>query len=81
VGDTPGDHYWVWVNRANHRVERWDMVLQANKPPPDTYTWDDWEQHDGLWFATSKHGADKHVIYTRAIETVKAFPPSEFTQP
>ena len=81
VGDTPGDHYWVYVNRANHRIDRWDMVLQGSQPPPDSYTWDDWEQHDGLWFATAKHGADKHVIYTRAIETVRSFPASEFTQP
>ncbi|TMQ68781.1 MAG: hypothetical protein E6K80_13850 [Candidatus Eisenbacteria bacterium] len=22
VGETPGDHYWIYVDRANHRVER-----------------------------------------------------------
>jgi len=81
VGDTPGDHYWVWVNRGSHRVERWDMVLQGNKPPPESYSWEGWEQHDGLWFATTKRGADKHVIYTRNLETVDSFPAAEFTQP
>src|SRR5262249_46356317 len=49
VGLTPGDHYWVYVNRANHRVERWEMVLQGDQPPPEAYTWEGWERHDGLW--------------------------------
>ena len=53
VGETPGDHYWVYVNRANHRVENWDMVLEGDKPPPETWTWEGWEQKDGLWFPTA----------------------------
>ena len=32
VGDTPGDRYWVYVNRANTRVEKWDYVLQETEP-------------------------------------------------
>jgi len=80
VGDTPGDHYWVYVNRANHRVERWDMVLQGDQPPAESYTWEGWEQHDGLWFPTI-HRKDGTVIYTRAIETVASFPDREFTAP
>jgi hypothetical protein len=81
VGDTPGDHYWVYVNRATHRVDKWEMVLQGEHPPPEAYTWEDWEQHDGLWFPTAKRGAQGRTIYTRNIETVHAFPATEFTQP
>jgi len=80
VGETPGDHYWVYVNRANHRVERWDMVLQGDQPPPATYTWEGWEQHSGLWFPTA-HRQDKLVIYTRNVETVTQFKPGEFKNP
>src|SRR5205823_5267399 len=47
VGETPGDHYWVYVDRGNHRVERWDMVLQSDKPPPKSYTWEGWEAAGG----------------------------------
>jgi len=80
VGDTPGDHYWVFVNRANHRVERWDMVLQGDQPPARSYTWEGWERHDGLWFPTAHHG-DRAIIYTRNVETVSKFRPGEFTSP
>ena len=80
VGETPGDHYWVFVNRANHRVERWDMVLQDDAPPARSYTWEGWEQHDGLWFPTA-HRQENTVIYTRNIETVSKFGDKEFSAP
>ena len=80
VGDSPGDRYWVYVNRANHRVERWDMVLQGDAPPAKSYTWEGWEEHDGLWFATA-HRQENTVIYTRNIETVSAFGDKEFSAP
>ena len=75
VGLTPGDHYWVFVNRKNHRVEKWQMVLQGHQPPPDEYTWEGWEQHDGLWFPTAHKGADATTIYTRNVATRPPFPP------
>ena len=80
VGDTPGDHYWVYVDRANHRVERWDMVLQGDTPPAKSYTWEGWEQHGGLWFPTV-HRGDKAVIYTRNVELVSKFGDKEFSAP
>ena len=80
VGETPGDHYWVYVNRADHRVEKWDMVLEGDQPPPRTYTWEGWEQHDGLWFPTA-HRQDKTNVFTNAVETVKGFGPTEFSKP
>jgi len=80
VGDTPGDHYWVYVNRETHRVERWDMVLQGDQPPPRSYTWQGWEEHDGLWFPTA-HRQDNVNVFTNAIETVMAFKPTEFGAP
>ncbi len=80
VGLTPGDHYWVFVNRANHRVERWEMVLEGDSPPPAAYTWEGWEQHDGLWFPTA-HRRDSTNVFTNRIEAVHAFAPTEFTQP
>jgi len=80
VGETPGDHYWVWVNRGNHRVERWDMVLQSDQPPPKSYTWEGWEQHGGLWFATA-HRQPPAVVYTRNLEIVSKFGDQEFRAP
>jgi len=81
VGNTPGDRYWVYVNQASGRIEKWEYVLQGTQPPPVPWTWDDWEEHGGLWFATAKHGAEGRTIYTRSVETVASFPAAEFTAP
>ena len=80
VGITPGDRYWVYVNRANHRVERWEMVLEGDQPPPEAYTWEGWERHDGLWFPTA-HMRDSTNVFTSKIETVHSFAPAEFEHP
>ncbi len=77
VGETPGDRYWVYVNRASHRVERWDYVLEGTSPPPVSWTWEGWEEHEGLWFPTA-HRQGNRAIYTRAIRTVRSFPPGAF---
>jgi hypothetical protein len=77
VGETPGDRYWVYVNRANHRVEKWEYVLEGDPPPPEVWTWEGWEVHEGLWFPTI-HRQGETVIYTRAIEVTDGFPASTF---
>ena len=79
-GLTPGDRYWLYVNQKTHRIERWEYVQQASTPPPLTWTWDGWEEHDGLWFATA-HRRGFTLIMTNAIQTVKAFPATEFQAP
>lgn len=80
VGLTPGDCYWVFVNRADHRVARWEMLLEGDTPPPVATTWEGWEQHDGLWFPTA-HRRDSINTFTNQIETLHAFAPTEFEQP
>jgi hypothetical protein len=66
VGVTPGDRYWVNVDRATHRITRWDHLLQGGQPPPTSWTLEGWERHGGLWFSTA-HRSDRRVVYTRAI--------------
>jgi hypothetical protein len=80
VGMTPGDRYWVYVNRASRRVEKWEHLLQNAQPPPVPWTWEGWEEHGGLWFPTA-HGNANRTIYTRAVETARAPRPNEFTAP
>jgi hypothetical protein len=80
VGLTPGDHYWVFVDPRTHRVGRWEMVLQGEAPPPVGYSWEGWEQHDGLWFPTA-HRQGRVNQFTNAVETVREFPPGTFTGP
>jgi hypothetical protein len=80
VGQTPGDHYWVYVDRATHRVRRWDMVLEGDQPPPESYTWDDWVEKAGLWFPTA-HRNESRNVFTKDVEAVTRFEPNEFTAP
>ena len=80
VGQTPGDRYWVYVNRANHRIEKWDFLLQGDAPPPNHATWANWEEHGGLWFPTA-HQTGGGNVFTREVEAVSAFKPTEFTAP
>jgi hypothetical protein len=42
VGLTPGDKYWLYVNRRTHLLDRWEMLLQGEKPPPSSATWEAW---------------------------------------
>lgn len=80
VGLTPGDRYWVDVNRATHRIEGWEYVLQGTQPPPTRWTWEGWEEHGGLWFPTA-HRTGNRAIFTRAVETAREPRPGEFTAP
>ncbi len=80
VGMTPGDRYWVHVNRANHRVERWEHLLQGAQLPPVAWTWEAWEAHEGLWFPTA-HRRPGRTLYTRAVQTASRPGPKEFTAP
>ena len=80
VGQTPGDHYWIYVNTKTHRIEKWDYLLQDSQPPADHATWEGWEEHGGLWFPTA-HRKETLNVFTRDVETVTAFKPEEFTAP
>jgi len=79
VGMTPGDRYWVYVNRATHRIVRWDHLLEGNQPPPTPWTLEAWEQHGSLWFATAHHNGSR-IVYTRNV-AMTAPGPNEFKAP
>jgi hypothetical protein len=82
VGQTPGDRYWVWVDRADHRVKKWEMILQSDPPagPPTVYTWEGWTRAGGLWFPTSHRNGPRDV-FTSDVEAVDAFPAGTFERP
>jgi hypothetical protein len=82
VGQTPGDRYWVYVDHATGRVGKWEMILQSDPPagPRTGYTWEGWQQHDGLWFPTA-HRAENRNVFTRDIQTVSEFPAGTFEKP
>lgn len=56
VGLTPGDVYWMYVNRATGIVERWDMKLQSMKPeeaPSEVY-FHDYGRYANLLLSTKR---------------------------
>jgi hypothetical protein len=80
VGQTPGDRYWIFVNPTNHRIEKWEYVLEGEKPPASQNTWEDYRESGGLWFPNA-HRRPGGNIFTRDVETVTEFRPTEFTAP
>lgn len=59
VGLTPGDHYWAYVNRRTHLMDRWAYFLQdfEGKPALEKATawdWREWQTVGGLRLARDK---------------------------
>ena len=80
VGMTPGDRYWLYVDRANHRIEKWDYVLEGQTEGPKTWTWEGWEAHEQLWFPTI-HRRGESAILTNDVRTMTTCPPGVFDHP
>lgn len=85
VGLTPGDTYWVYVDRTTGRVRRWAYVLQGNPDAPPTYfEWTDWKPYPSekgdVWMSSRKPGAGIAIL-TDSIRTPASVPSELFLQP
>jgi hypothetical protein len=56
VGLTPGDQYWMWVNRDTGLVDQWHMKLQNMKPEeePSVVLFNDYRRFGGLLISTKR---------------------------
>jgi hypothetical protein len=59
VGLTPGDHYWAYINRRTHLMDRWAYFLQdfEGRPALDKATawaWRNWEMVGRIRLAREK---------------------------
>jgi hypothetical protein len=56
VGLTPGDQYWMWVNRKTGLVDEWDMKLEGSKPEdePQAVIFYDYKNFGGLNISTKR---------------------------
>ena len=56
VGLTPGDVYWMWVNRDTGLVDQWHMKLQGSKPEdePTPVLFHDYRRFGGLLISTRR---------------------------
>lgn len=56
VGLTPGDVYWMWVNRDTGLVDQWHMKLEGSKPEdePGIVLFHDYRRFGGLLISTRR---------------------------
>jgi hypothetical protein len=52
VGLTPKDHYWLYINRKSHLMDKWDYLLQDMKPPAQSATWEGWTKFGSVQIST-----------------------------
>jgi hypothetical protein len=56
VGLTPGDVYWMWVNKDTGLVDEWHMKLEGSKPEdaPSVVLFHDYRRIGGLLLSTRR---------------------------
>ncbi len=64
VGLTPKDHYWLFINQKTHLLDRWEYLLQGEKPPPSAATWENWQQAGPVRLSTL-HRIEKRPFMLR----------------
>lgn len=61
VGLTPGDIYWLFIDPETAQIERWEMLLQGESPPPEAATFEDLRDVGPLRLALDHRGDDGKV--------------------
>jgi hypothetical protein len=73
IGLTSKDRYWIYVNRADHMIERWSYVLQGQgaSTSPTAWQWVDWTTVGGIKVSTrrTQDGGEVDIV----LENVQAF--------
>lgn len=88
VGLTPGDTYWIYVNRATGAMPCWGFILEGERSKPDAketlWDWTDWETYGGLQLAGRKVKRDdptRAEIRLTDIQVNEPLPSEAFTGP
>lgn len=83
VGLTPGDTYWVYVNRKTHLVDRWDYVLEGQEAKDRaSWLWKDWQAFGPLRLSTTKTKPDGTISIAFArLEALTEIPSGAFEPP
>lgn len=84
VGLTPGDRYWVWIDRETGRMDRWAYVLEHQPPDsePTAWRWEGWQRYGDVVLAPRRvqEGGDR-VLDLAPIAVPETLPDSVFTSP
>ena len=83
VGLTPGDVYWMWINKDTGLVEQWDMRLQGTKPEDEASSvlFQDYRRFGGLLISTRRQFKGRNqFIRLDDIVVSESVPESAFTK-
>lgn len=86
VGLTPGDRYWMEIDRETGEVAGWSYILQNQEPPASRFRWMDHETIETpagpIRLATRKQTEDgSRAILTDRIAAPDTMEPAFFTRP
>lgn len=83
VGLTPGDVYWMWVNRKTGLVDQWHMKLEGSKPEdePGVILFHDYKRFAGLQISTRREFQGKgQFVVLNDITVAKDVPAGAFAE-
>ncbi|MEO6191781.1 MAG: hypothetical protein ABIS20_02135 [Thermoanaerobaculia bacterium] len=84
VGLTPGDRYWVYVNRDTGLVDRWAYILQdmPKEGPPTVWKWEGWQKYGNIMLAPHRtQVGNERKLELTDIAVMDQLPDSVFTSP
>jgi hypothetical protein len=84
VGLTPGDRYWVYVNRNTGLVDRWAYILQdmPKEGPPTVWKWEGWQKYGNIMLAPHRtQVGNERKLELSDIAVMDQLPDSVFTSP
>ena len=87
VGMTPGDRYWITVDRENGRIVQWRYHLQSDDPDRvrDPFSWVAHKTldtpHGTIVVSEQKRRPDGFVLFTDQVAVPETVPDDAFTEP
>ena len=82
VGLTPGDTYYVWVNKNSGMVDRWHYVLQSGSEQAcDWESYEELEGPEGPVRLSSRKACSRWTMMTDGLDTPFAVPEGAFSSP
>lgn len=80
VGLTPGDQYWISINKNSGLIDQWTFLLEGEKDK-ETFTWKDWGEYGKVKLSKYKISSDgKFGIRFEPLQVLDSADPSYFTQ-
>lgn len=81
VGLTPGDTYWLMVDRTSGLLLHWEYVLEGQQPPPTMWRWQGWQRYGpGVMLSGERVMADgSRTLKLEQIALPDSLPDAVFT--